>query len=165
MSQDAQTTYRYRFRLGQLVNFGIGAGFLYIAIILIRLPFDIEKFGWILVTIFITIGVIPLGLCIQYWIRSFGLRMIIDESSKTIEVINNGRNETFKFNDLLTIEICEQESIGRLGLDFSFAKYSFDNDKTIVITAFMTNSYFIPEGIKPRFYEEFIPVIWSKNKL
>ncbi|WP_421893928.1 hypothetical protein [Marinoscillum sp.] len=165
MTEDSRFTYNYRFRIGQLVNFLIGAGFLGVVIFLLQLPFELDKLMWVLIPVLAIMGLIPFGLTLHYWFRSFGLRITIDAASELIEVMHRGRFNTFKFNELTSIEICEHEDVGRYGFDFSFAKYSFSNGKHCIATAFMTNQYFVPDGIEPRIYKEIIPVIWKRTNV
>lgn len=165
MSQETKFIYSYRFRLGQLVNFLIGAGFLGIVIFLLTLQYEFNTLMWVVIAVLTIMGLIPFVLTVHYWIRSASLRISIDPVNELVEIWNGGRFSTFNFNDLTSIEICEHESVGRYGFDFSFAKYSFANGKFCVVTTFMTNQYFVPTGIKPRVYEEIIPVIWKGTNI
>jgi hypothetical protein len=163
MSKDSKLIYNYRFRVGQLVNFSIGAGFLGIVIYLLQLPYEFDTFMWILIAVLTLLGLISLGLTIHYWFRSFGLRITIDTENEHIEVMNKGRFNSYKFSDLTSIEICEHKSMGQYGFDFSFAKYTFENGKYCIATAFMTNQYFVPTRIKPRIYKEIVPLIKKRT--
>ena len=161
-SNTSNYTYQYRFRLGQLLNLTVGIGLLGVSLYLAS-RFELDNTLIVIVCFLSLIGLTPLLLTIHYLLRSFGLTIKIDQNRGTFEVTNNGRSNTYKLENITSMEICEQSSIGLYGFDFDFAKYIFSNGNICIATNHMTNKYFIPPAIEPRIYKEIFPIIWKRT--
>ena len=157
--------YKYRFRFGQILSLGIGLALLHISVKLYFLQNNSDINVWVMIVVFTVLAFIQLGLYFQYLFRSLGFKVLIDESKELIQVIKGRTTLSYSFSELVSVEICKSENIGRLGFDFDFGKYSFSDGNVIVVTSFMTYRFFVPKKTESRIYEEIFPVIWSRNKL
>jgi hypothetical protein len=111
------------------------------------------------------IGLTPLLLTLNYLTRSLGVSIKIDTNNDTFEVINRGKMKVYKLNDIQSLEIVEQKSIGLYGFDFDFAKYKFSDSRTCIVTNHMSDEYFIPIGIQPDIKKYILPIIWKRTDI
>lgn len=164
MNRTSTFTYSYRFGSEQVFNILIGTGLLGFALYLLY-RFELDNTLMILIGVFSLIGVIPILLSINYISTSIGLQIHFDEEKGIVAVTNNRRTETFKLENITSVEICEHISMGLYWFEFDYARYTFEDGKFCIIPNFMTDEYFIPAGIEPRIYKKVFPVIWKRTNI
>lgn len=129
------------------------------------LSFELDKTRIILICTFSLLGTIPLLLAFHYIIQSQGFEISIQMENRLIEITNNGKRAHFYITDLKSLEIHKHKGLGFYEFDFDFAKYTFKNGKYCIVNSFMADEYFIPNGIEPKIFRAFLPIIWKRTNL
>ncbi len=141
-------------------------GFLFLSLIFLKIGgkegFD---FGAIFLgLLFLFIGLLPLFLFLDYLIFSFSRKVIIDEKAGIVQIENYPGFRTEKIKNIKSVEIYELVNSRLIPFSFSYAKYFLANGQFFIVTSFMTNSYYVPNGQKPQIIETIFPKINTKTK-
>jgi hypothetical protein len=152
--------YRYRFSLGQFLNFLVGFGLIGCSVFLL-MRFTVDNILITIASFFIVIGLIQIFLIANYLTKSLDLEIRIDCDKDLFEIQRKGKRQGFKLKDLASVEIIEQKSIGLYGFNFDFAKYNFVDGRCCIVTNMMTDGYYIPGGLQPSTRQVIFPFIWS----
>lgn len=151
--------YGYKFGFGQFFNLLIGFALLGNSIfLLIQLPVDNTL--TVVASFLAIVGLIPICLTGHYLKRSLYLHVRIDQDNGVFEITRDGRDKILNIDDIMSIDIYEQKQIGLLGFDFDFAKYTFADGTSCIVTNMMTSEYFIPSGLHPTIKQMIFPIIW-----
>lgn len=115
---------------------------------------------FVIISLFIFIGVHPLILFLNYYIYGKGREIIIQPEKNQITVIKNRESTSFKIENIEFVEIHKSASLPRYGLSFSYVKFYLKSKEIIIITSLMTNHFFIPKTLpKPSISKTFFPLI------
>ena len=164
MKQNSSINYVYTFGIRQFFNIFLGVGMIGFAIFL-YFRFEIDNTLKVLISVFSLLGTIPLLITLHYILRSRGFTINIQSHHGLIEIIHNFGKEIYRTEDIKSVEIHQHKGVGLYEFEFDFAKYTFKNEKYFIATNFMTDEYFVPAHIEPRFSEEFIPIIWKRTNI
>jgi len=159
-----EAIYKYKFDKRQLFNILLGIGAVGSAIVMF-LRFDTDNIQIVLICFLSFSGIIPLLITIHFLLRSKNIIVSIMPNKSFIEVNYNGINKIFRLEDIKYIEIHEHKGLGLYEFDFDYAKYTFNDGKFFIVTSFMTDGYYIPEGIEPTILKEFLPIIWKQTNI
>ena len=161
MSKELLYIYKYRFGFGQLLNLIIGIGLIGCSLFM-TFRFDLDNTLIVIICFLSLIGLTPLLLTFNYLAQSLRVCIRIDLENETFKVTQNERTNSYRVGDIMSMEICEQKTIGLYGFDFDFATYTFSNGNFCIVTNHMTNEYFIPAGIEPKIHKAIFPIIWKR---
>lgn len=149
-----------------LLDLAFTAGFIFLSLVFVVIG---QKEGFdfgsiILFLLFLFIGILPLFLFLNYLLFSFNKKIVIDEETGIINAENyfNFRNE--KIENIESVEIYDLIDSRLLPFDFCYAKYFLKNNSFFIVTSFMTNSFFVPNGMKPQIVETIFPKLNKTNK-
>ncbi|MDZ4713742.1 MAG: hypothetical protein SGI89_15655 [bacterium] len=164
MTKQIEQTYRLKFGFSFLFNALIGIGIFGFSIFLL-LSFNIDATVIIIASLLATIGLTTILLTTNYLLRSFHSQIQINHNNDEFEIRTSEKTKAYKLTDVVSIDITEQRSIGLYGFDFDFAKYTFADGKYCIVTNFMTDSYYLPVGLKPNLRKLIIPIIRDKTNV
>ena len=164
MTKGIDQTYRLKFGFSFLFNTLIGFGLFGFAVFFL-LSFDVNATVIVITILFAAIGLTTIFLTTNYLLRSLDSQIKIDDNSDKFEITTSEKTKTYKLTDIISIDITEQRSIGLYGFDFDFVKYTFTDGKYCIVTNFMTDSYYLPAGLKPKFRKLILPIISGKTNV
>lgn len=166
MKNYEQIKYRFRISLGMILDISFILGFISLALVFFIIG---QKEGFefgiiIFILLFLFLGLLPLSLFLNYLSFSLNKRIIIDKLGGLIHTHNywNIRNE--KIENINSIEIYELIDSRLIPFDFCYAKYFLSNGTNFIVTSFMTNTFYIPDGVKPKIVETLFPRLNGNEK-
>lgn len=164
MTKGIEQTYRLKLGFSFLFNILIGFGLFGFSIFFL-LSFHADTTAIVITILFAAIGLTTIFLTANYLLKSLDSQIKIDDNIDKFEITNLEKTKTYKLTDIVSIDITEQRSIGLYGFDFEFIKYTFTDGKYCIVTNFMTDSYYIPAGLQPKFKKTILPVIIGKTNV
>jgi hypothetical protein len=111
----------------------------------IRNDFRIGFYIHLLFTIFWLPGLI---IHISYWLKNKNVKVIINQSEKTIEYIKGNQRIKFNRNEIHLCEINEARSVSAPWNSYRYLWIVLNNQKNIVITNFITEPELIIDSLK-----------------
>ncbi|MCB0538499.1 MAG: hypothetical protein KDE33_13340 [Bacteroidetes bacterium] len=164
MIKGTEQTYRLKLGFSFLLNAFIGLGLLGFAVFFL-LSFQADTTVIVITVLFAAVGLTTIFLTTNYLLRSLDSQIKIDDNIDKFEISTREKTRTYKLTDIVSIDITEQRSIGLYGFDFDFIKYTFADGKHCIVTNFMTDSYYLPAGLQPKFRRTILPIIISKTNV
>jgi hypothetical protein len=164
MTKGTEQTYRLKLGFSFLLNAFIGLGLFGFAVFFL-LSFQADTTVIVITVLFAAVGLTTIFLTTNYLLRSLDSQIKIDDNIDKFEISTPEKTRTYKLTDIVSIDITEQRSIGLYGFDFDFIKYTFADGKHCIVTNFMTDSYYLPAGLQPKFRRTILPIIISKTNV
>ena len=164
MTKGTEQTYRLKLGFSFLLNTFIGLGLIGFAVFFL-LSFQADTTVIVITVLFAAIGLTTIFLTTNYLLRSLDSQIKINDNIDKFEISTPEKTITYKLTDIVSIDITEQQSIGLYGFDFDFIKYTFADGKHCIVTNFMTDSYYLPAGLQPKFRKTILPIIISKTNV
>jgi hypothetical protein len=164
MTKGTEQTYRLKLGFSFLLNTFIGLGLFGFAVFFL-LSFQADTTVIVITILFTVVGLTTIFLTTNYLLRSLDSQIKIDDNIDKFEISTPEKTRTYKLTDIVSIDITEQRSIGLYGFDFDFIKYTFADGKHCIVTNFMTDNYYLPAGLQPKFRKSILPIIISKTNV
>jgi hypothetical protein len=163
MKNENYHIYKYRFGTRQFILLIICFVPIGTSILLLTRSSNVDNTVIALVCFLTVIGLTQILLTTNYITKSLNTEIRIDHEKGVFEIVRKGTKKIFNLDEIVSLDIHEQSSIGLFGLDFEYAKYTFADGKQFIVTTMMTDSYYIPAGLNPQIKSTIFPIILERT--